>query len=260
MVEAVIYTAPEPLDGPLTRAAKSKMTTEAQRAMNDRSAVRRLEFYIAGNFSRWDLFLTLTYRDEDLPKSRKEAREKLGKFFRAVRDQRRRRGEPPLKYIYVTENRHGEGRFHHHLIINATGHDIEAIRALWAYGDVCDIEYIGSREAEDWARYMTKEGVRGRPVGAQLWTASRNLKKPVESSGFVDNDTGLEFPPGVVILAERGATERDACYRYIKYRIPPRYNQRGPGRDGRARTPGEMPLPSDLKEDISLEQRRRKRR
>lgn len=257
LVEAVIYTPPEPHDGFRERRAKSRMTAEAVRAMNDRSARRKLEFYIAGNFCPEDLFLTLTYRDGDLPQNRAEARKKLGKFFRALREHRRRQGAE-LKYIYVTENKHGAGRFHHHIVINSTERDIEAVRSLWAYGDVCDIEYIGSREAEDWAGYMTKEGVEGRPVGAQLWTASRNLKKPVERSTFVPNDETLTLPPGAGLLAEKCGGERDASYKYIKYRLPPRRAGGGRDRKGRGRSAGEVPLLSDLNEPITLEQGRRK--
>lgn len=229
LVEAVIYTAPEPNDGPRVRAEKSRATDAFRQFMNDRTARRRLEFLIAGNFRPADLFLTLTYREEDLPPARKEAQKKIAKFLRDLRRWRRKLGRD-LKYIYVTEDKHGEGRLHHHLIINATERDIETVRALWVYGDVCDMEPIGGREFEDWAGYMTKEGMEGRPVGARLWTPSRNLKPPVERSGYVDNDETLTFPPGVVILEEQGFTTRDAHFKYIKYRIPPRHNRREPPR------------------------------
>lgn len=38
IVKTIIYTAPEPLDGKRARAEKSRMTTAAQKAMNDKAA------------------------------------------------------------------------------------------------------------------------------------------------------------------------------------------------------------------------------
>ena len=66
IVKTIIYTAPEPLDGKRARAEKSRMTSAAQKAMNDKAARGRLEMLLAANFTGRDLFVTLTYRDEDL--------------------------------------------------------------------------------------------------------------------------------------------------------------------------------------------------
>lgn len=38
IVKTIIYTAPEPQDGKRARAEKSKMTSAAQKAMNDKTA------------------------------------------------------------------------------------------------------------------------------------------------------------------------------------------------------------------------------
>lgn len=43
IVKTIIYTAPEPLDGKRTRAEKSRMTTAAQKAMNDKAPVGGLK-------------------------------------------------------------------------------------------------------------------------------------------------------------------------------------------------------------------------
>ena len=139
LIKTVIYTAPEPRDGPRVRAAKSRMTSAAQKAMNDKTARGRLEMSIAANFKRHDLFLTLTYRLKDLPAKRAGAVLNVRKFLRNMREVRKNAGIP-FKYIYVTEEKHGDGELHHHIIMNATERDIETIRSLWPYGDVIDIE------------------------------------------------------------------------------------------------------------------------
>lgn len=124
IVKTAIYTAPEPIDGQRARAEKSRMTTAAQKAMNNKTARARLEMLMAANYSGRDLFVTLTYRDEDLPRNRAAAVERLRKFIKALRAQRRKHGQT-LKYLYTTEEKHGEARLHHHLVINGTGKDLE---------------------------------------------------------------------------------------------------------------------------------------
>lgn len=52
LVKTIIYTAPEPQDGPRVRVVKSRMTTAAQKAMNDKAARVKLEMLLAANFGR----------------------------------------------------------------------------------------------------------------------------------------------------------------------------------------------------------------
>lgn len=224
IVKTIIYTAPEPLDGKKARAEKSKMTSAAQKAMNDKTARGRLEMLLAANFTGRDLFVTLTYRDADLPPNRAAAVKLLRGFIKHLRDHRRARGQE-LKYIYTTEEKHGAARLHHHLVINGTGADVDLIRGLWPYGDVMDMKYVGERDFETLALYMTKESAEGRPVGAQMWTASRNMKKPVVQTCYVPNDTMLAVPAGCHIIEKEERVTEFGSYSYIKYRIP--YKQNG---------------------------------
>ena len=223
IVTTIIYTAPEPLDGKRARAEKSRMTSAAQKAMNDKAARGRLEMLLAANFTGRDLFVTLTYRDEDLPQNRAAAVKLLRGFIKAFRAHRKARDQE-LKYIYTTEEKHGEARLHHHLVINGTGADMEIIRSLWPYGDVVDMEYVGQRDFETLALYLTKESVSGRPVGAQMWTASRNMKKPVVKSSYVPNDTMLAVPVGCHIIEREERVTEFGSYCYIKYKMPLHWN------------------------------------
>lgn len=220
IVKTAIYTAPEPVDGQRVRAEKSYMTAAAQKAMNDKAARARLEMLMAANYDGRDLFLTLTYRDGDLPPGRTEAVKRLRKFIKTFRAQRRKNGQT-LKYLYTTEEKHGEGRLHHHLVINGTGADIETLKSLWLYGDVIDIEYIGARGYDELSMYITKESAAGRPVGAQMWTASRNMVKPVIESTYVPNDTMLGVPLGCHVLEKEEKITEFGSYCYIKYKVPP---------------------------------------
>ncbi|MGE4276317.1 MAG: hypothetical protein AB7E30_03955 [Lawsonibacter sp.] len=220
IVKTILYTAPEPRDGERARAEKSRMTTAAQKAMNDKSAKGRLEMLLAANFVGRDLFLTLTYRDTDLPAKRAGAVKNVRTFLKQLRAHRKARGQG-LKYIYTTEGKHGEHRLHHHLVINATERDIETIRSLWPYGDLVDLVYVRDRDYETLARYMTKESLEGRPVGAQMWTRSRNLEEPRVESCFVSEDTALAVPPGCFVLEREEKATEYGSYSYVKYRVPP---------------------------------------
>lgn len=219
IVKTILYTAPEPRDGERARAEKSRMTTAAQKAMNDKTARARLEMLLAANFVGRDLFVTLTYRDADLPAKRAEAVKNVRKFLKQLREHRKARGQV-LKYVYTTEEKHGAARLHHHLVINATERDIEAIRSLWPYGDIIDLVYVRDRDYDTLARYMTKESVEGRPVGTQMWTRSRNLEQPVVESCFVPDDTALAVPPGCFVLEREERATEYGSYSYIKYRVP----------------------------------------
>ena len=92
IVKTILYTAPEPRDGTRARAEKSRMTTAAQKAMNDRTARGRLELLLAANFVGRDLFITLTDRDADLPEKRAGAVRNVRLFLRNLRNYRKARG------------------------------------------------------------------------------------------------------------------------------------------------------------------------
>ena len=220
--KTVIYTAPEPQDSPRVRAAKSRATSAAQKAMNDKTARGRLELLLACNFAGKDLFLTLTYRDGDGPATRKEAVQNVRRFLADLRKSRRLRGVS-LRYIYTTEDKHGDGRLHHHVMMSATGHDMEEVRSLWPFGDIVDMEPVGCREYDQWAAYMTKESVEGRPVGAQMWTCSKGLTRPVVVSEYVPNDTALGVPVGCHVMEREERMTEFGSYQYVKYKVPMNY-------------------------------------
>lgn len=98
IVKTIIYTAPEPQDGKRARAEKSKMTSAAQKAMNDKTARGRLEMLLAANFTGRDLFVTLTYRDADLPDNRAAAVKTLRGFIKALRQHRKARARSSNTY------------------------------------------------------------------------------------------------------------------------------------------------------------------
>ncbi len=258
LVKAILYTAPEPRDGERARAEKSRMTAAAQKTMNDKTARGRLEMLLAANFTGRDLFVTLTYRDADLPANRAEAVKLVRQFLKNLRKHRAMRGQV-LRYIYTTEEKHGEARLHHHLVLNAVGRDIEVIRSLWPYGDDIDVEQIDENDFAALAIYITKESVEGRPVGAQMWTRSRNLRNPDIQSCYVPDGATLTAPPGCHVLEKEEKVTEYGSYCYIKYRLPPPATPKTSftaGRRSKGRPAAQLnagPAKSGLKPDITLE-------
>ena len=136
-----VYDQAQSGDEPRARAAKSRLSSEARQRLNMKASWQKLEQVLAANFDRHDLFITLTYRDA--PPTREWALRQVNSFLRQLRASRSARGEE-LRYVKCTEHitEDGtEGRWHHHLVVNATGRDYAEIRELWsAWGDNVDFE------------------------------------------------------------------------------------------------------------------------
>lgn len=229
LVTAVIYTQASVTDEPAARAAKTKISSEARKRLNHKASWQKLEALLHANFRSGDLWLTLTYRDEDLPGTREAALRCLEKFLAQLRASREARGE---RLIYIKNVEHlrddgTEGRWHHHLVINATRADYEEIRALWArWGDNVDIEALGDpRGFAARAQYLCKER---QPNGARTWSCSRGLARPVRSSELVDEALTLDAPPGAVILEKDQKENGWGSYVYIKYILPEPRRKRKP--------------------------------
>lgn len=216
VIEAV-YPAPNPRDSLGVRCGKKALSSEAQKRMNLKYAYQRLELEIAANFGARDLYATLTYDDAHLPGSRQDAAARIQAFWRRLRLARKAKGQE-LRYIYVTEHKHGDGRWHHHVLINATGDDYALIRKLWGQGGIefRPIRISRDKNFETLARYLCKE--QRDKLGQRLWSGSRNLRKPEKECSRVPNDTPLAPPKGAMVLTDTGdVTTAYGHYRYIKY-------------------------------------------
>ena len=216
VIEAV-YPAPTPRDSTAVRQGKKNLTSEAQARMNLKYSYQKLELEMAANFGVKDLYVTLTYQDSDLPASRREANGRVQTFWRKLRAARGKLGQE-LRYLYVTEHKHGDGRWHHHALINATGADYELIRELWRYGqvDFRQIRVDREKNYETLARYFCKE--QREKVGQRLWSGSRNLRKPERECFRVDDDTSILPPPGALVLDDSGDRVTEyGHFRYIKF-------------------------------------------
>lgn len=223
IVQAVVYDQAMPGDEPKVRSAKQKVSSAARQKINRRTCWQKCEMTLAANFDADDLFITLTYRDA--PATRDAAVRHLGEFLRRLRAARAARGE---RLIYVKNAEHirddgTEGRWHHHIVVNATGRDYEEIRELWSsWGDNVDFEPLlsGRESYQTRALYLCKEKP---PVGKQTWTPSRGLAKPKRTSELVDESATLSvdsLPAGAVVLEKSEELNEWGHFIYIKYLLP----------------------------------------
>lgn len=206
LVVVVEYSRPLPHDTKKQRTEKHKATTEAQKKLNNKTAKGKCALLLAANFKpRKDYFITLTY-DAETPSTRKEALKNLSAFLRKLRTTRRRRGDV-LKYVSASEHLHGDGRPHHHLVMNSTGNpkqDLEDLLSLWEFGHV-DVSFLFDKAHKnktwfDVGAYLTKErpidGKDVTPVGSRVFSCSRNLVRPKPAYRIIDETERAVMPAG----------------------------------------------------------------
>lgn len=230
----VDYTPPMPRDSEQRRRARHKATTAAQKCLNYRTAQGRLEERLAANFSNRDYFITCTYAKGNEPKSRRDVNRHKAQYARRIRNQRRRRKQD-FRWVFAPEHRHGKGRWHLHAVINAADQriDIDEIKSLWPYGHVEISRLFNSKHRFstwlDIARYMTKErpedGTDSTPVGAQIYSCSRNLTPPLVQSEWINEGEQLQIPSNAVVIEREGKQNEFGRYTYYKYMTAPLYEE-----------------------------------
>ena len=231
LVFGVCYSQALPGESAKARAAKSRCSTQARRALNFRAAWQKLRLILAANFGRGDLWVTLTNDDAHLPDGRKEAKKRMALFLDKLRAARGRAGEA-LKYVYCTEELLDDGRrrLHHHLVMNAgqARADFELIRSLWTNGSNIEIRRLGEHElySDDFlelAQYMTKDRdpeAKTIAVGDKSWVSSRNLVRPETDSELVGDNVTVTAPPSARILDQDHKQNEYGSYDYIVYLLP----------------------------------------
>lgn len=204
LVQVVDYPQPAPREPAAVRAQHRKLSTKAQQLMNVKYSWQKLMWRIAANFAPGDLIITLTYDDAHLPRDRKQALARL-KQFRANMSKAMKAKGREFVAVYSTEHLHSsswvpeDGRWHHHVVMRATGDDFRTILAAWPYGNEIEIhkfEISKDRNYETLARYMAKE--RQDTANAHVWGCTRNCRKPEEESFPIAEDAQIVIPENAI--------------------------------------------------------------
>lgn len=222
LVVEALYSRCSRHDSPTVRAAKRKASSEAQQWMNRIYSYQKLELMLAANFPTPGsaLVLTMGYDDAHLPPDRKTAAARLKRFRTQLAAERKARGQR-LVMFWNIENKHGEGRYHHHVVINATGDDLELVRRLWDQGDNIEARPLRvdkEKNYETLARYLAKEGPE--KLGCRSWSCTRNAKRPEVETFTVPDDTQIQPPSGSTILKDAYERTDWAAFRVVKYLAP----------------------------------------
>lgn len=208
------------------RQAKRNISSAVREALNFRTSVQKLWLILESTFNpSTDLFVTLTYRDADLPKRKEDADRKCSYFLRDLREIRSANGSDTV-YVRVTEGWHSGGRFHHHLLLNGTGDDFALIRRLWRWGDEVEINPYYCKDHWTHAEYFTKETKEKgrRRVGERMWRASRNVKRP--TIWYEEAQPGSILSAPVDAFVEEKDTKDNSFgrYQYLRCRLSARNN------------------------------------
>ncbi len=180
------------------RNKKEKESEPKQKKLNDKNSKRYFIQLANLNFASYPngLHVTVTYNEENLPKTLKEAEKEVTNYLRRVKSARKKAGLPPLKYILVTEHSGADEdhpvRVHHHIIMNG-GLERDDVENLWRKSrkkGEKEGKKIGYANAD--RLQANEEGIAALCVylsknlnRKKRWTSSHNLARPVSSR----NDT-----------------------------------------------------------------------
>ena len=168
----------------LGRNERGQPTLEDIKKNNLRRAARDLRRKIDANFSEGDIYLTLTYRKEEV-RTWEESQKDIRKFLRNMAYRYRKRGQP-FKWIKAS-GLTKKGKAHHHVIVNKIeGLDYLAeVKKLWKYGrGQQELLYEDEERYQRLADYLVKHKAEtGEDTGEDVinrkaYSCSRNLKKP----------------------------------------------------------------------------------
>lgn len=161
-------------DSPSVRAEKNEILRPNKGSPVCHDRVDRLELRLA-LFGREGWFYTLTFDDEHLPPSFKETRKAWYRFLARVK----KRLGGAFDYIYCIEGKHGDHRYHVHMVVRGTELPPSVVEAVWRQGFVRSRPLLSSlRDTyRDTAVYMCKERTDGvvTPIGAKIWACSKSL-------------------------------------------------------------------------------------
>lgn len=160
---------------------KKRPSKKNQKNLNEKNARKRFVRLINNNFNENDFVIHLTYTNENLPPTEKEAHRKVVNYLRRINYARKKIGLDNAKYVFVTEfDKDKKIRVHHHLIIEG-GLEREKMKKLWTDGKRTRVEELEPDEfgLAGLANYLAKD-----PKGKKRWTPSKNLKQPVERKSY----------------------------------------------------------------------------
>lgn len=169
---------------------RKKKGRQAQRNLNEKNSRKQCERTINANFTNEDIWATFTYSQENAPASMEVAKSDMKNYIRRLNYQRKKKGLPNARYVYVTECG-DKGRWHHHIVMDGDI-DMDTVERLWTLGKRNQVRRLEKDEngLVGMAKYITKPKGKGKGKKQgedngegkyqKTWTPSKGLKKPKE--------------------------------------------------------------------------------
>lgn len=207
-------------DAPHVQRGKNEIIRAVQTSAFRRTPTDRLELLLA-LFGCHGRTYTLTFMDEFLPASFQEVRKVWRRFLVNLRRDVGR----PFDYVYCVEGRHGDHRYHIHLVLSDLDLSPPEVRMRWPGGHI-EHRPLLTFPQDDYrrmARYLTKERSDGVviPVGARTWVASRSLSARLPDPVRTIERTGTIYvPTGGRTLVHRRIENGYGSFRFCSFLRP----------------------------------------
>ena len=164
-------------DSPWERTEKNKILRPPRDSSVCRTRVDRLELRLA-LFGKEGTVYALTFDREHEPQRFQDVRRAWRSFLYRLKKWRGR----PFDYVSLIEGRHGDHRFHIHLVLRDSDFSPAEVRCLWKFGQDVDDQPLLRYPHDSYrrtARYFNKEATDGIaiPISARTWVCSRSLVK-----------------------------------------------------------------------------------
>lgn len=152
----------------------------AQNNLNDKNSRKFVERKVNANFGDGDIWMTATYDDDHLPPDgdMEAANKDMVNFIGRINYQRKKRGLPKAKWIYVTEyDKDAAIRWHHHIIMDG-GLDMDIVEQCWKKGRRNEVRRLKRDDngLSGLANYIVKQ--KDRLKSEKRWHCSRGLLNP----------------------------------------------------------------------------------
>lgn len=207
-------------DIPSVRQEKNAIMAMLRNSSFRRTPADRLELMLA-LFGTAGHVYCLTFEEMFLPESFRDVRLVWRNFLNAMRRYRAR----PFDYVYVIEGKHGDHRYHIHMVLRCDDFTLSDIRYLWPGGHVDDEPLLLSPRDNyrRTAKYFTKERTDGvtLPIGARTWVASRSLYDQLPPPQKAEAKTGrIAIPSNCRVLEKESKVNPFGEYHYASYMRP----------------------------------------
>lgn len=159
------------------REKKINLSSPDQVRRNKKQAVKAFRQKARTNFTKEDIYLTLTYTNANRPENTKEAKKDFHNFIRRVNRRRKKAGLQPARYMGTIERTNSNVHFH---MIMSGGLDRDELEAVWGKGlsNASRLRMDDEELMQKLCQYIMKEA-RDKDKYENTYICSRNLENPV---------------------------------------------------------------------------------